>query len=109
MLKLGVPDRELGTEIKFLQASEGGPVVRLLEADPGRGALLLDRIRPGRPLSKLENDQEAARIGARLIREMPLPVPAEHDFPTLFLSKGTREKGNIQITIEEQNCSFWIP
>ena len=83
VLKLGVPDRELGTEIRFLQAADGGPVVRLLQADPGRGVLLLDTIRPGRPLSTLENDQQAARIGARLIEEMPLSVPAEHDFPTL--------------------------
>jgi streptomycin 6-kinase len=83
VLKLGVPDREMGTEIRFLQAAAGGPVVRLLQADPGRGALLLDRVRPGRLLSTLEEDQEAARIGARLIREVPLPVPAEHEFPAL--------------------------
>jgi streptomycin 6-kinase len=83
VLKLGVPDRELGTEIRFLQAADGDPVVRLLQADPGRGALLLDRVRPGRPLTTLEDDQEAARIGARLIRKVPLPVPAEHDYPSL--------------------------
>jgi len=83
VLKLGVPDRELVTEVGFLRAAEGDPLVKLLKADPEWGALLLDRIRPGTPLSSLEDDQEAARIGARLIREMPLPVPAEHDFPSL--------------------------
>jgi len=83
VLKLGVPDRELVTEAGFLRAAEGEPLVKLLEADPERGALLLDRIRPGTPLSSWGDDQEAARIGARLIKEVPLPEPAEGDFPSL--------------------------
>lgn len=58
VLKLGVPDRELAAEAGFLRVAEGETLVKLLEADPERGALLLNRIRPGTPLSALEDDQE---------------------------------------------------
>ena len=83
VLKLGVPDRELITEVQYLRAARGGPVVKLWKADPERGALLLERIRPGTPLSSLGDDEEAARIGARLIREAQLSGPFRGDFPTL--------------------------
>ena len=83
VLKLGVPDRELVTEIQYLRAARTGPLVELLKADPERGALLLDWIRPGTPLSTLGDDEEAAWIGARLIREVPLSGPFRGDFPTL--------------------------
>ena len=83
VLKLGVPNPELRTEIAALQAFADGPVVRLLEADAQRGALLLRRLRPGRPLSEMLDDEAATLIAARLVRDVPVPVPRHHAFPSV--------------------------
>jgi streptomycin 6-kinase len=82
MLKLGVPNPELVTEIDALRTYRGGPVVDLLRADRDLGALLLRRLIPGTPLSALEDDEKATLIAARLIRDLPIPPPSDHAFPT---------------------------
>ncbi len=83
VLKLGVPNPELRTEIAALRAFQGGPVVGLLTADVDLGALLLRRLEPGRPLSDVESDEEATVIGARTIRDLPVAEPSAHEFPTV--------------------------
>jgi streptomycin 6-kinase len=83
ILKIGVPNPELHTEIEALWAFCGRPAVRLLEADHDLGALLLARISPGRPLSDLSDDDEATAIAAGLIRDLPAPPPPAHSFPTV--------------------------
>ncbi len=83
ILKVGVPNQELLTEIAALRWYRGQGTVPLLAADPKLGALLLKRILPGSPLSEFENDEQAALIAAQLMRDLPVPVPAEHPFPTL--------------------------
>ena len=45
VLKIGLPHRELRTEIDALRLYAGRNSVRLLEADPEKGILLLERIR----------------------------------------------------------------
>jgi streptomycin 6-kinase len=83
VLKIGVPNPELLTEIEALRALQGRPVVELLEGDRELGALLLRRLVPGTPLSAMRSDEEGAVIGARLIGALPTPEPAEHAFPTV--------------------------
>src|SRR5512139_1945461 len=50
VLKLGVPNPELTTEIEALRLYAGRGAVRLIDADPDLGALLMERVRPGVPL-----------------------------------------------------------
>jgi streptomycin 6-kinase len=85
VLKVGVPRQELNTEIAALQLYAGRGSVRLLDADPALGALLLERIQPGEMLSGLaERDDEAAtRIAAEVMAQLWRPVPAEHSFPNV--------------------------
>ena len=83
VLKIGVPNPELMTEIEALQAYQGRYAVDLLDADHELGALLLKRLSPGKPLSDLEHDEEATTIAAHLMRELPIPEPANHQFPTI--------------------------
>jgi streptomycin 6-kinase len=82
ILKMGVPNPELTTEIEALSAFGGRGAVRLLAVDRARGALLLERLRPGAPLWSVPDDEEATRIAARLMRQLWRPVPGEHPFPT---------------------------
>jgi streptomycin 6-kinase len=83
VVKAGVPHPELFREIAALRHFDGQGIVRLLDADPEDGVLLLERLEPGTPLSDLNDDKEATTIAARLMRSLCKPAPAEHRFATL--------------------------
>lgn len=83
VLKIGVPNPELTTEIDALRAYRGGPVVELLEADRQLGALLIRRLVPGTPLSEARQDQEATVIAAWLMRDLPIEESPDHGFPAV--------------------------
>ena len=82
VLKLGIVNPELLTEIEALRLYDGRGSVRLLEADPEQGILLLERLRPGIPLISLD-DEEATIIAARVMRQLWRPLPPAHPFPTV--------------------------
>lgn len=95
VLKLGVPraDKELIREVAALRFYDGRGVARLLEADLERGALLLERVRPGKTLADhvidVVSDDQATRTIARVMRRVWRTVPltwqtsAPSRFPTL--------------------------
>ncbi len=85
MLKLGVPRPELRREVLALQTYDGRGSVRLVDADAREGMLLLERLSPGSMLSEfgLENDAEATRIAARVMKRLWKPVPADHRFKSI--------------------------
>ncbi len=75
VLKLGVPNPELTGEIEALAAFAGRGAVGLRAADPERGALLLERVEPGTPLSALEDDDRAMAIAAQLLQSLWRDAP----------------------------------
>lgn len=83
VLKVGVPNPELLSEIAALRHYAGRGIVRLLDADADAGALLIERLAPGVPLAQLSNDEEATALAAGVMRALWQPAPAEHDFPTV--------------------------
>jgi len=83
VVKAGVPDPELFREMAALRWFDGQGIVRLLDADPAEGVLLLERLEPGTPLSEVEDDEEATEIAARLMRLLWKAPPTEHDFATV--------------------------
>lgn len=83
VLKLGVPCHELTTEAAALSLFDGKGAVRLLDPDAPRGLLLLERVVPGTPLYTLQDDTEATRTAAKLMRSLWHTPPADHPFPTL--------------------------
>jgi streptomycin 6-kinase len=84
MLKLGVPNPELLTEIEALQIYDGRGCVRLLAADRGQGALLLERLEPGVALGAcVDDDEQATSIAAGVMQRLWRPVPPEHPFPSV--------------------------
>lgn len=84
VLKVGVPVPELLSEMEALKVFGGRGAVRLLDADAGWGALLLERLEPGTRLVALceEDDAAATSAAAGVMRELWRPAPAAHDFPT---------------------------
>ena len=85
VLKLGVPRTEQLTEAAALRHYNGQGSVRLLDAEPGNGILLLERLKPGSMLATLwpDQDEEATRIAARIMRQLWQPVPPDHTFVTV--------------------------
>jgi len=83
ILKIGVPNPELSTEIEALLVYDGCGSVKLLDVDRDRGALLLERLRPGTSLLSMTDDEEATHIAAQVMRQLWRPVPPDHPFPTV--------------------------
>lgn len=81
MLKVGVPNDELLSEIAALRCYEGRGCVMLLEADAELGAMLLERLEPGTMLVALDDDR-ATRIAAELMQTLWRPLPEAHSFVT---------------------------
>ena len=76
ILKLGVPNRELTSEITALRFYNGRGACHLLDADPDKGMLLLERLQPGGMLAELEDDEKATNIAADVMSRLWQPVPA---------------------------------
>ena len=83
VLKLGVPCDELTTEIEALRLYDGRAICRLVDADAEQGVLLLERLRPGHMLTAVNDDDEATRIAAGVMRRLWRPLPEEHIFPSV--------------------------
>lgn len=67
VLKLGVPQRELTSEIAALKFYNGYGACRLLDADAEKGMLLLERLQPGRMLATVTDDEHAIRTAAEVM------------------------------------------
>lgn len=84
VLKIGFPrDREFQTEGEALAVFQGKGIEKLLQADKDHAVLLLERVIPGFPLSTLEDDEEATRILASVMKHLWKPLPEKHDFITI--------------------------
>jgi streptomycin 6-kinase len=85
VLKVGVINRELLTEIEALRLYDGRGSVQLLETDPQQGAFLLERLKPGTQLATLveADDEQATSIAVGIMRQLWRPLPPEHPFPTV--------------------------
>jgi streptomycin 6-kinase len=85
VLKLGVPAHGLLCEIEALLAFAGRGAARLVDADASLGAMLLERLEPGTPLTALceEDDAAATSAAATVMRKLRhTPLPQSHLFPT---------------------------
>lgn len=83
VLKLGVPNPEQACEPMALRLFAGSGSVRLLEAEPECGALLLERLRPGKTLETVEDDELATASAAQVMRQLRVSAPADTTLPTV--------------------------
>src|SRR5262249_46024556 len=74
MLKLCGPGQDPVAEVTALLAWDGRGAVRLQEASPAEGALLLEQLDSARSLSGL-GLFDAAEIAGDLIRQLTIPAP----------------------------------
>lgn len=83
VLKAGFPNPELCTEIDALWCYDGHGIVQLLEVSREQGVLLLERLKPGTPLSKECDDQRATAIVIEVMQQLWRPAPHKHAFPSV--------------------------
>jgi streptomycin 6-kinase len=79
-LKIGVPNRELKSEMAALRLFKGEGACRLIDCDEEKGFLLLERLQPGMMLSALEDDEEATHIAAEVMQKIWRPAPEDAVF-----------------------------
>ena len=78
VLKICVPSREVTSEMAALRLFNGDGAVRLLEADEQHAMFLLEHLRPGEMLSRLEDDEQATNIAADVMLNIRRPAPPQH-------------------------------
>ncbi|MCA9958815.1 MAG: hypothetical protein KC443_07270 [Anaerolineales bacterium] len=85
VLKIGIPNKELLTEIAALRCYDGHGICQLYAADPQWGALLIERLRPGTMLLAEEDDAAATAVAAQVMQQVWRPLTAEQaaPFPTV--------------------------
>ena len=80
ILKMGVPNPELTSEMTALKLFNGNGACQLLEHDEERGLLLLERLKPGKMLAELEDDEERTIIAAEVMSKLWRKVPSDNKF-----------------------------
>ena len=83
VLKIGVPNKDISTEIAALSCFGGIGAVQLLDSDAERGLLILEELTPGISLQENPGDMEAAELAVEVMRAIWQPTPAQHDFPNV--------------------------
>ena len=80
ILKMGVPNPELTSEMTALKLFNGDGACQLLEHDEERGLLLLERLKPGKMLAELEDDEERTIIAAEVMSKLWRKVSSDNKF-----------------------------
>ena len=72
ILKIGIPNHELTSEMNALKLFNGEGACQLLDCDEERGFLLIERLEPGTMLADLEDDDERTHIAIDVIQNLIL-------------------------------------
>jgi streptomycin 6-kinase len=75
VLKIGVPNREILSEMTALRLFDGVGACRLLEADEENCAFLLERLSPGQMLVSLDDDKARTEIACQVMTRLWQPAP----------------------------------
>ncbi len=78
VLKVGVPNPELTSEIEALRLYDGRGAVRLLDSDAEKGLLLEQRLQPGTMLIEVPDDVQATEIAAGVMCSLWRTPPASN-------------------------------
>jgi streptomycin 6-kinase len=71
---MGVPNREFLSEMEALRLFNGEGACRLIDYEEEKYWMLLERLYPGKMLATLEDDEEATRIAAEVMKKIWRPM-----------------------------------
>lgn len=84
VIKLGLPEKEFLTEIRALTYFNGVGAVKLLQAEPEQGAMLLEHISPGTLLEQYDDSIEhVSSVAVNLLKKLVRVEIVSTEFPTL--------------------------
>ena len=83
VVKAHSPTGEFAEELEALRLFDGHGMTQLLAYDTNDEVLLLERLRPGSSLRKMEDDERAIAIAATVMRQLWRPAPPVHPFATV--------------------------
>jgi streptomycin 6-kinase len=72
VLKIGVPHKELVSEINALKLFDGDGACQLIDCDEEKGFLLIERLKPGTMLADLDDDDERTHIAMDVMENLIL-------------------------------------
>lgn len=81
ILKMGVPHREIETEIESLRIWQGRGIVKCVDADLQLSAMLLEKIAPGYMLTTLRDNKKETEIAAGIMQQLAIAAPSKHNLP----------------------------
>ncbi|WP_181884406.1 aminoglycoside phosphotransferase family protein [Neobacillus piezotolerans] len=84
ILKLGVPNSDFENEVLAVKAYNGESFVNLLAEDAENGAMLLERLIPGRDLSSIEDEEQVTREYINVWKKIRRPIPDGGKFPSIM-------------------------
>lgn len=87
VLKMGVPNRELKSEMATLRLFNGEGACRLIDWDEEKYWMLLERLKPGAMLLTLEDDEEATHIAADVMQKIWRPLESLESASSLASSQ----------------------
>lgn len=80
ILKIGVPHKEIVSEMTTLRSFNGDGACQLLDCDEEKGFLLLEHLQPGTMLAELEDDDERTYIAIEVMKKIWRPVLGNQGF-----------------------------
>ena len=83
VLKVCFPEEDFRNEAMALQYFQGRGCARLVEVDLKRGALLIERLRPGLSLGAVTDDERATSIAAQVMRRLWYPLRSVGPYPSV--------------------------
>jgi streptomycin 6-kinase len=98
VLKIGVPNKELTSEITALGLFNGRGSVGLLEADKNNSMFLLERLHPGDMLATLKDDEQATNLAAEVMLGLWQPAPSNGEL--IQLSDWFKGFGKLRASYE---------
>lgn len=84
ILKVGLPGFDFTNEIRTVQHYNGQGCARLVKADAGRGAMLLENLQPGTMLCNETNEEVVIQTFCHVWKLIRRPLPRDGDFPTVL-------------------------
>ena len=83
VVKAHSPTGEFAEELEALRLFDGHGMTQLLAYDRNDEVLLLERLRPGISLRKMEDDEQVISIAANVMKQLWRPAPPVHPFATV--------------------------
>lgn len=105
VLKVVLSDHEFQAELEALLHMKGKGAVQVIDYDVEKGIMILERLQPGHTLAVLEDDKEATRIAAHVMKKLIVLAPSRSTLPTVV----DREESLKRIYHKRNNGFYPIP